>query len=158
MKKFFLLSVVLFAGYLVQAQVNPHALGIRLNGNGNINGAEVSYQLGLGESNRIEFDLGFRGNRNQSRMGLVGIYHWNWNINSGLNWYVGPGAGVGFRSYRDGNDYINIGLGGQIGLEFDFNVMDAPVLISLDARPMWDFLGDFPGFGWAAALGVRYTW
>jgi hypothetical protein len=158
MKKLFIISIMLFVGYLAQAQVNPHAIGLRLGGDGDVNGAELSYQHGFGEANRLELDLGFGGNNNHSRMFLAGIYHWNWNITSGLNWYVGPGAAVGFHSYDNSDDHINIGLGGQIGLEFDFNELGAPILLSLDGRPMWDFLGDNSGFGWGAALGVRYTW
>jgi len=158
MKKIFIISIILFAGYFTQAQVNPHAIGLRLGGDGDVNGAEISYQHGFGEANRLELDLGFGSNKNHSRIFLAGIYHWNWNITSGLNWYVGPGAALGFYSYDNSDDYINIGLGGQIGLEFDFNKLNAPILLSIDARPMWDFIGDNSGLGWGAALGVRYTW
>lgn len=141
-----------------QAQINPHAIGLRLGGNGVVNGAEISYQHGLGDSNRLEFDLGFGANRSQSRLFLAGIYHWDWNITEGLNWYIGPGASLGFYTYDDFDGYVNIALGGQIGLEYDFNQHDVPILLSLDARPMWDFIGDNAGLGWGAALGVRYTW
>ena len=158
MKKTFIISILLFASYLAQAQVNPHAIGIRLGGNGNINGAEVSYQHGLSERNRLEFDLGVGGNNNHARTSLIGVFHWDWNITKGLNWYVGPGVALGFHTYRDGGNYVNVGLGGQIGLEYDFNSIGAPILISIDGRPMWDFLGDVSGLGWGAALGVRYTW
>ncbi|MDX9932620.1 MAG: hypothetical protein RB294_08550, partial [Bacteroidales bacterium] len=75
----------------------------------------------------------------------------------GLNWYIGPGAGLGLYHWDNDDDYINIALGGQLGLEYDFNKNGAPILLSIDIRPMWDFLGDYAGFGWGAALGVRYT-
>ena len=158
MKKIAITSIIFLVGFCVQAQVNPHAIGVRLGGNGDVNGAELSYQHGFGEANRLELDLGFGSNKNHSRMFLAGIYHWNWNITDGLNWYVGPGATVGFRSYDNSSDHINIGVGGQIGLEYDFSVHNAPILLSIDARPMWDFLGDNSGLGWGAALGVRYVW
>lgn len=131
---------------------------MRLGGDGDVNGAEISYQHGIGSSNRIELDLGFGGNKNHNRMFLAGIYHWNWNITKGLNWYAGPGAAVGIHSYDNSNGYINIGLGGQIGIEYDFNTTNTPILLSIDSRPMWDFIGDYSGFGWGTALGVRYTW
>ncbi len=148
MKKAFLLLIATFTfGVLAFSQVKPHAIGLRFGGNGEINGAEISYQHSMGDANRLELDLGFGGNSKHSRMFLAGIYHWNWNITSGFNWYVGPGASVGFYKYDSNDGYLNVALGGQIGLEYDFNTLGAPLLLSLDARPMWDFLGDNAGLG-----------
>ena len=159
MKKFLAIVFVIFSmSFIAQAQVNPHAIGLRLGGDGDVNGGEISYQHGLGEANRLEFDLGWGGNKDHSRMVFTGIYHWDWNITSGLNWYVGPGASIGFYEYDNGDDYINIGIGGQIGIEYDFISLGAPILLSLDWRPMWDFVGDNNGLGWGAALGIRYIW
>lgn len=163
MKKFLIFTLVIFCmSYNINAQVNPHAIGLRFGGNGDINGVELSYQKGFNEINRLELDLGFGGNPHHSRFFLAGIFHWDWNITEGLNWYIGPGAGLGYYSYDDtydnSDDYINVALGGQLGLEYDFNTLDAPILLSLDFRPMWDFIGDNAGFGWGLALGVRYTW
>lgn len=159
MKKHLVIFMALLGmGLYAEAQVNPHAIGLRIGGNGDINGAEISYQHGLSESNRLELDLGFGGNSTHSRFGLVGIYHWDWNIDGGFNWYLGPGAGLGYYN-KDGSDgYVNVAIGGQIGIEYDFNANSAPILLSLDVRPMWDFIGDNAGFGWGIALGIRYTW
>ena len=159
MKKLIVLLTVIFGiGLFAQAQVNPHAIGLRLGGDGDINGAEISYQHGFGDANRLEFDLGWGGNDHHSRLFIIGMYHWDWNITGGLNWYIGPGAGIGFYHWDYDDDYINIGVGGQLGLEYDFNANGAPILLSVDIRPMWDFLGDaHAGFGWGAALGIRYT-
>lgn len=143
---------------MASAQVNPHALGLRFGGNGNINGAEISYQHGLTDANRMELDLGFGASSTQTRLFIIGIYHWDWIISRGLNWYIGPGVGMGFYAFEDADNYINVALGGQAGIEFDFNTMDVPFLMSVDIRPMWDFLGHDAGLGWGAALGVRYTW
>ncbi len=159
MKKILVFAFLIFSlGYYAQAQVNPHAIGLRFGGNGVVNGAELSYQQGLGDNNRLELDFGFGGNKTHNRIFLAAIYHWVWNITGGLNWYIGPGGCVGFYHYNDYDGYINFALGGQIGLEYDFNKVGAPILLSLDARPMWDFLGDHAGFGWGAALSLRYTW
>jgi hypothetical protein len=158
MKKILILVFVFSMGYYANAQVNTNALGLRFGGNGNINGAELSFQRGLNNINRLELDLGFGAGKNQSRILLTGIYQWDWNIIDGLNWYVGPGASVGIFSYDNNSSYLNIALGGQIGLEYDFSKKGFPILISLDARPMWDFLGDHAGLGWGAALGIRYVW
>lgn len=158
MKKILLIAF-LFSGFglISQAQINPHALGLRLGGGDDFYGGEISYQHGLSDANRLEFDLGWGGNDHHNRMFLTGIYHWDWNLTGGLNWYVGPGAGIGFYHYDYSEDYTNVAIGGQIGLEYDFNKNGAPILLSLDVRPMWDLLGDYSGFGWGTALGIRYT-
>ncbi len=144
-------------------QVNPHAIGVRGGAGNDGRGGEITYQHGFGESNRLELDFGWRGNRyngnNYSSLGISGIYHWVWNITSGLNWYVGPGAQLGLYQdkWNNDNDGITLAVGGQIGLEFDFNELGAPLLFSLDTRPMWGFIGGGSGFGYGGAFALRYT-
>jgi len=157
MKKILLLFAALTIGYFASAQVNPHAIGLRLHGSGKYNGAEISYQHGLNDTRRLEGDLSFGFGSDYSRIQLVGIHQWVWNIDGGLNWFAGPGAAVSLDKWDNENGFINIGIGGQIGLEYDFNQKDVPLALTLDFRPMWDFLGDHAGFGWGLALGVRYT-
>lgn len=145
------------------AQVNPQAIGLR-GGSGNLGyGGEITYQHGFGEANRLELDFGWINNRynknNYSVLGISAIYHWVWNITDGLNWYVGPGAQLGF--YQDRNDAaldgISIGLLGQIGIEYDFNQHGVPLLLSLDARPRFGFIGGTDGPGYGSAFALRYT-
>lgn len=140
-----------------QAQVRPHALGLRI-GSGSSEGIELSYQHGLNSKNRLEFDAGAYRSNTYNRLGLVGIYQWDWNLTGGLNWYIGPAIGVSLDKYENKDGFIAVGVGGQIGLEYDLNKMKLPLLISLDARPMYDFIGDIKGDYWGIALGVRYTW
>ncbi len=153
-KIFILTTVAVFAfSFYAHSQVNPHALGLRFGG-GTFVGGEISYQQGVGNANRFEFDLGYGNSPDNSRLYLAGMYHWVMNLDGGLNWFIGPGAIVG--SYD--NSAINIGLGGQIGIEYNFNTQNVPILLSLDARPMWNLYGDRTGLGWGAALGLRYVW
>jgi hypothetical protein len=132
-----LLTALLFLSTISFSQVNPQTIGVRLGG-GTISGGEISYQMGMGDANRLEFDLGFGASSNHSRLYLVGAYHWNWNITDGLNWYAGPAASAGLYSYNNEDGFVNIAFGGQVGIEYDFTHLDAPILLSLDARPMWD--------------------
>ena len=163
MKKLMITFLAVLAfGIAGNAQVNPHAIGIR-GGGGNFGiGGELSYQHGFGDANRLEADLGWRGNNGNngySHIALTGIYHWVWNLTGGLNWYVGPGAQLGLYSHKHdtSNDGITLGLGGQIGLEYDFNDLGAPLLLGLDTRPMWGFIGGTSGFGYGGAFSLRYT-
>lgn len=160
-KTFAILSIFISIHSISKAQVDHKAIGARLGGNGNINGIEFSYQHPVGDMNRVELDVGFRGNKYYQYMQVTGMYHWVWTIDRGLNWYVGPGAAIGFWAHQDKFGYKEngsyVGAGGQIGLEYDFNEIGTPILLSIDARPMFDFIGYDTGFGWGAALGVRYT-
>lgn len=155
MKKLLFFVALISLTAIAGAQVSSNALGARLYGGDTFSGAELSYQKGLNDRNRLELDASFGFRHDFTRLALIGIYHWNWNIAGGFNWYVGPGATVAYDNF-DGNTYVNVGVGGQIGIEYKFR--DLPVLISLDSRPMWDFLGDVNGLGWGAALGIRFTW
>ncbi|MGJ8661517.1 MAG: hypothetical protein ACSHXL_05740, partial [Bacteroidota bacterium] len=120
MKKLSLVVVVvLLTTFSSFTQVNPHAIGVRGGADTYGGGAEVSYQHGFGDANRLELDLGWNGHRNYSSIYFAGIYHWVFNISGGFNWFVGPGAVLGLHSdrYYKNNDGITIGVGGQIGIE-----------------------------------------
>ncbi|MFO7852640.1 MAG: hypothetical protein ACQERS_10420 [Bacteroidota bacterium] len=155
MKKLVLFLVIIVTGTIAAAQVNSYALGVRVYGGDNFNGAELSFQKGLNEKNRLELDASFGYGGDINRLALIGMYHWNWNLLGRFNWYLGPGASLAIDNY-DNTSTINIGLGGQIGIEYDFK--DLPILVSLDSRPIWDFLGEVNGLGWGGALGLRFTW
>ena len=158
MKKLgFLVGVVLCVSLSTRAQIDANAIGLRFSGGGFGSSAEISYQHSLGGKNRFEIDLGGYSRANHGGFGIVGIYHWGWHIVEGLNWYVGPGAGLGFFNNRVVNDsYLTLSVGGQIGLEYDFRTLGAPLQASLDFRPMWTVFGNTWGHGWSSGLGIRY--
>lgn len=117
------------------------------------------------------------------RMGVAAVPQWHWNIsptaaNGGFNWYAGgPGIGVGLHLYKDyysvyewvnnHNEYVRtdyrtksdlyLGVGGQVGIEYDFNAVGTPINLSLDTRPMIDLLGNWDIYLWGICLAVRYT-
>jgi hypothetical protein len=88
---------------------------------------------------------------------ITGLYEFHGNISSSENfkWYVGPGVHVGLFSnkYYDGG--VAVGVDGVLGLDYKFK--DAPINLSLDWQPSFEF-GDYEGFqaGWGG-LGIRYT-
>jgi len=166
MKKLFL-SAFMLAGmaFTTQAQsIAKNALGLRLGDNDGF-GAEVSYQRGLGDNNRLELDLGWRDSKYYDAVKLVGLYQWVWNIEGGFNWYAGVGGGVGTydydkRYYFPNDDYDENGtfllVAGDIGIEYKF---DFPLQLSLDFRPELYFGDDYrdDNFGPDIALGARFT-
>ena len=161
MKKIIIICTFLGLTFGLNAQVNSNAIGLRSGGGDYGYGYEISYQKGIGSSNRFELDFGSRRDKSYGHLGITGIYHWVWNITSGLNWYAGPGAQIGLYNDRYSlyKDYIGLGVGGQIGIEFDFNELGAPILLSIDSRPMWDLNGYYSGdqYGFGGNLGIRYT-
>ena len=161
MKKSFLFVLLMLIGMFANTQVNPHAIGLRLRGDGHRNGAEISYQYGLGSTNRLEIDFGARGHKDWNHVSVAIIYHWVMNLTDGLNWYVGPGGSIGsYRSKHNYNDGLTLAVGGQIGIEYDFSANDdVPLLLSLDWRPMWNLSGNYhnyDNFGYEGGLSIRY--
>lgn len=165
MKKLILSTFMLIGlAFSSNAQdISKNAIGLRLGDNDGF-GGEVSYQRGLSENNRLEFDLGWRNSNHVDAFKLVGLYQWVWNIDGGFNWYAGVGAGVGSWSVDKkyyGNDASGsyVLAAGDIGIEYNF---DFPLQLSLDFRPEVYFGGDYSdyrdGFGPDIALGVRYRW
>ena len=156
MKKTLLLSVICSIAYFSNAQVNPHAIGVRGIGYG----GEISYQHGIGSSNRLELDLGL-WNRAYRDFTLTGVYHWVFNIDGGFNWFVGVGGQVGEHRDRKNKDYggLTLGVAGQIGIEFDFNAVGAPILLGLDYRPVIPVIGRYRDwwYGSGTGLSIRYT-
>ena len=140
MKKFIMvIAAVLCLSSAAFAQ--SRALGVRAT-----YGAELSYQHSIG-SNFVEADLGWFNNG----FYLTGVYDFVFASEGNFNFYAGPGAAVGF--YNDSETSgINLGIAGQLGLEYNFNI---PLQLSLDWRPVFNFIHG--GFGWEGiALGIRY--
>jgi len=92
---------------------------------------------------------------------LTGLYEIHGPINgaNGLRWYIGPGAHIGFYHARTNHfedpDGTFIGIDGVLGLDYKFRA--APINLSLDWQPSFEF-GDGLGFsGSWGGLGIRYT-
>lgn len=160
MKKLFL-SMAIALGFAFSSygqDISKNSLGLRFGSNDGF-GAEISYQRGFSENNRLELDLGWRNNNHTSSYKLVGTYQWVWNIEGGFNWYAGVGAGLGAWNYDHKGVKNNGSFGlvaGQLGIEYNFS--EAPIQLSLDIRPEIYFGGDKwnDGFGPDIALGIRY--
>ena len=94
---------------------------------------------------------------------LTGLYEIHGEIDGvdGLKWYVGPGAHIGTwndswkkeNPTRDGGTIF--GIDGVLGLDYKIN--KAPIAVSLDWQPSFNFVGySYFESGWGG-LGVRYT-
>ncbi len=88
---------------------------------------------------------------------ITGLYEIHADIPnaSGLKWYIGPGAHIGFYDdkYYEGRTYI--GIDGVLGL--DYKIKSAPINFSVDWQPSFEF-GDGAGFsGNWGGIAIRYV-
>lgn len=94
------------------------------------------------------WDRGFR---------ITGLYEFHGNITGakGLKWYVGPGVHAGFYNDRFYNGGTAIGIDGVLGL--DYKIRTAPINLSLDWQPSFEF-GNYAGFsGNWGGFAIRFT-
>lgn len=156
MKKVILSAFLLTCAYLVNAQSHSTnstsyqtALGVKI-----WDGGGITLKHFLTDKNAVEgigyfYRRGFR---------LTGLYEIHGDINGapGLKWYVGPGAHIGFynNKYYDDNKVV-IGIDGVLGLDYKFNT--APINLSLDWQPSFEFASGFGFNGNWGGLGIRYT-
>lgn len=154
MRKVLVTMAILFFAVAVQAQSKStnsttytNALGVKV-----WDGGGISFKHFFNERNAGEL-IGYFY-RNGVR--FTGLYEIHGDITGaeGLKWYIGPGAHIGFYNSKYG-DGAFAGIDGVLGLDYKFN--GAPINISLDWQPSFEF-GDGRGFygGWGG-LGIRYT-
>ena len=154
MKKLLVLIAICFiAASTVSAQSMGRsyktALGVKV-----WDGAGISFKTFVAPNNALEL-IGYFY-RHGSR--VTGLYEIHGNIADapGLKWYIGPGAHLGFynKDYYKG-DNIVAGVDGVLGLDYKIN--RAPINLSIDWQPSFEF-ADGRGFaGSWGGLGIRYT-
>ncbi len=87
---------------------------------------------------------------------FTGLYEIHGDVSGaqGLKWYIGPGAHIGFYNSKYGDGAFG-GIDGVLGLDYKFS--GAPINLSVDWQPSFEF-GDNRGFyGSWGGLGIRYT-
>lgn len=153
-KAIIILTVLLITSAAVQAQSKSanstsytNALGVKV-----WDGGGISFKHFFNSQNAGEL-IGYFWRNGVRFTGLFEI-HGDINGAPGLKWYIGPGAHIGFYNTKYGDGSF-AGIDGVLGLDYKFN--GAPINISLDWQPSFEF-GDGRGFygGWGG-LGIRYT-
>lgn len=141
------------AGLCINAQsmgrTYTTALGVKV-----WDGGGISFKTFLIPARAVEL-VGYF-NRYGTR--ITGLYEVHGNIEGapGLRWYAGPGAHIGFYNYKGFyGDKAIAGIDGVLGLDYKIN--KAPLNLSVDWQPSFEF-ADNRGFagGWGG-LGIRYT-
>lgn len=155
MRKVFAIAIVLLISFnSLQAQshsINSSsyttALGVKV-----WDGGGISLKHFFTTNNAGEL-IGYFWNRGTRLTGLYEI-HGNFADASGLKWYIGPGVHIGFYNDKYGNGPF-AGIDGVLGLDYKFH--GAPINMSLDWQPSFEFGNNRGFYGNWGGLGVRYT-
>jgi hypothetical protein len=118
-----------------------------------LDGAGLTIKHFLNDKAALEGIAYFYGNGTR----ITGLYEVHFDIAGaeGLKWYVGPGAHIGLyqNKYFGGGTFV--GIDGVLGLDYKIN--NAPLNLSLDWQPSFEF-GNNRGFvGSWGGFAVRYT-
>jgi hypothetical protein len=154
MRTLFFAAIILIASATANAQSKSAtgsdyttALGVKVWDGGGISLKHFFTEKHAGELIAYFWSHGIR---------FTGLYEIHGDIEgaAGLKWYIGPGAHVGFYNTKYGDGGF-IGLDGVLGLDYKFS--GAPINVSLDWQPSFEF-GNSRGFvGTWGGLGIRYT-
>ena len=152
MKRFLLIVAVMIASYSFSS---AQELGVRF---GDVSGGSVAIDgvFSTGKFSRIHADLSF-GNG----FGVDVLWDFLYRPLGGeaFNWYAGVGPYLGVFDTKGDSDVdddteFNLGVVGEIGLEYRFN--SVPISLSADYRPMLEIVDD-TSFHWGGfGFNVRY--
>ena len=165
---------VIFLCLNIYADAHPLALGAGFHAGAGSTGFECAVSHSWDGVNRGEGTFGYswNGDLKWSMLDVNLIYQWYWNINDGFNCYVGPLVGLGVfwqKEFVDVGTFVSIieeqtksgtylGVGGQLGLEYDFDFIDKPFIISADVRPVMNLLksSKMDSFFFVINFGVKW--
>ena len=149
MRKLLTLALFLVASssfLTARAQDYKVGVGVRLSNATPTLSNAITVKYNMTQQHSLEGILSFG-----SRFGIGGLYEINRVTTvSGLNWFYGGGAYVGF---EDGDTYL--GPTGIIGLDYKFP--NIPLNISLDWKPELDFIPTINFVPDAFAFSARFT-
>lgn len=163
MKKVLLIAIVLVMGKLATGQYYEKHFGVRM---GNTSG--FSFKVVKNERIGMETIIGFR-NGGMQVYGLLESYkHVFTSSTDGMRLYFGPGAHIGFTTYRyySGYGYYNdgslrfypvFGIDAIVGMEYQFPM--TPVVIGINYKPFVELEGfrKFRVNAWDFGIHVSYT-
>ncbi len=135
------------------AQLENHAIGIRAQLGINSANLDLSYQLKLNDKSRADIGLGISeqyANTATILYGNFSVYYQRvHNLTAGLNFYYGIGGHYRYRIsagiFSSGFKQNIGGLSALLGLEYNFNALNVPLVFAVDYNPLF-FLGSFTNF------------
>jgi len=142
--RLFALAVLTLASQQSFAQLpSQHAAGVRFGSSTGFN-----YRYALAEDRAVEGILSIQSNSKSNRFRLVGLYEFHKPLMGDFSWYYGYGGSIGsykYKSYTNSEGVrvepeseLALSIDGIVGVEY--NIPNAPIALSLDVKPYFDFL------------------
>ncbi|MFD1166713.1 hypothetical protein ACFQ2C_13965 [Sphingobacterium daejeonense] len=166
MKKILQITLVFIAliasSNLANAQLqSQHAVGARF---GSATG--ITYRYTMSPDKAIEGILSIQGNSESSRFRLVGLYENHMPLYNDFTWFWGFGGSVGSYTHKaytnaQGDRFdkyykLALSIDGIVGAEY--KIPQAPLALSLDIKPYFDFLEESGFRIWdGVGFSIRYT-
>lgn len=145
-KLLILVFLVASSFFAANAQDYKVGVGVRLSSASPTLSNAITVKYNMNQQHSLEGIISFG-----SRFGIGGLYEVNKVTTvSGLNWFYGGGAYVGF---EDGKTFL--GPTGIIGLDYKFPSI--PLNLSLDWKPELDLIQEINFVPDAFALSARFT-
>ncbi|MCI0920165.1 hypothetical protein [Sphingobacterium rhinopitheci] len=108
----------------------------------------INYRYTLAQDRAVEGILSIQSNSISNRVRLVGLYEYFKPITNDFSWYYGFGGSIGSYTYKaftdangayhNSNGELSLSIDGIVGIEY--NVPNAPIALSLDIKPYFDFI------------------
>lgn len=148
---FVFVYVGLFAPDAFAQLPSQHAVGLRFGSS-----SGITYRYTLAEDRAVEGILSLQSNSKTSRFRLGGLYQYHKPLSGDFSWYYGFGGSLGSIKYKsvsvqtqneqgqtiptrtDPTSELILSVDGVVGVEY--NIPSAPLAISLDVKPYFDFL------------------
>jgi len=166
MKKILQFTLVFIAlvasSNMANAQLqSQHAIGARF---GSATG--ITYRHTMSPDKAIEGILSIQSNSEYSRFRLVGLYEHHRPLYNDFTWFWGYGGSVGSYTHKaytnDKGEHYNkssklgLSIDGVVGAEY--KIPEAPLALSLDIKPYFDFLQESGFRIWdGVGFSIRYT-
>lgn len=148
----FSLGLALFFSIHAQAQTsNQHSIGGRFGSS-----TGFTYRYTSNELRALEAIVSMQSNSKRARFRLTGLYQYVKPLTGDFNWYYGFGGSIGsfkeksylmqtvdehgnpVNAWSDEKKELSLSIDGIVGIEY--NIPTAPLTLSLDVKPYFDFL------------------
>jgi hypothetical protein len=118
-------------------------------------GGEISFQKDVGRIGRRETDIGWWTSSRWDVLKFTLVRQWKWTPARRLNFYGGPGFGVGYIIHAfDHNDFF-ASANLNVGVDYTFAF---PIQLALDWRPEWTVINNFgTPLGYNIGFAVRFS-
>ncbi|HLR00112.1 MAG TPA: hypothetical protein VK102_07020 [Sphingobacterium sp.] len=126
---------------------NEHAVGLRFGASQGLN-----YRYTLSSDRAIEGLLSIQSNSKSKRFRLAGLYEHFYPLHENFNWYWGYGGSVGSYTRKSHTRVLDnghteiVGSRSELALSVDgvagiqYDIPNAPLALSLDVKPSFDFM------------------